>query len=178
MRLFLVLALLLAIPLQASQGPYTEEEDKRFKNLEAGVLSLQVPTNPNVDGTQAMKAVRYTYDFAVSGGSSLASIALDATIPANAIITRNYFYVTTSLTSSGSATLAFACGSANLLSAKAYNLFGGGGVATQLQEGVATGGTLAMTLPGSTSCIPTLTIGTANLTAGKVVGFIDYKISQ
>src|SRR4051812_5674987 len=104
MKVFLLLALLIAIPLstlKAAPGPYTEEEYKQFLKYNAGVLDSSIPVYPDVTGTMARKTAKVKYDFTVSGGSSVATIPLGVTIPANSIITRNYFYVVTPLVATG-----------------------------------------------------------------------------
>ena len=81
------------------------------------------------------QSFKFVYDFAVYGGSHSASnqgltgngagvitpADADITIPENAIITDCITYVTTAMTSGGSATVAIGCGGAALVAATAFD---------------------------------------------------------
>ena len=81
------------------------------------------------------QSVKFVYDFAVDGGSHSAEdqglagngagiitpADADITIPENAIITDCITYVTTAMTSGGSATVAIGCGGAALVAATAFD---------------------------------------------------------
>jgi hypothetical protein len=54
---------------------------------------------PSADGLHAHRVARATYDFAVDGGA-IGTIGLGVTLPDNAIITRAWYEVITTLTSS------------------------------------------------------------------------------
>src|ERR1019366_6515259 len=79
--------------------------DATITNL--GVLTL---TSGTTDGNLVQRTIRYLYDFSISGGSDVGTINLDATLPANAVVTRSYVYVVTQETSSPiNATTGVAC---------------------------------------------------------------------
>lgn len=118
------------------------------------------------------------YDFAVGGGAQ-GDIAMKddagnpAVLPSNAIIRRVLVYVATAVTSNGSATLAFkAVGAGDLLGATAK---GSLTLAAKLDGvPVATAATAIGPLAADKQIYAT--VGTADLTAGKVYLFIDYHI--
>ena len=154
--LLLALAFLVAVPLHAQDSPFNPAEDARFRKLEAE------------------KTLYFMYDFGLNTGSSTAAISLGTKyLPAGAVVVRNYFYVKTPVaSSSNTAQLAFACGSANLLSATT-NLTNTG--AAVFLDGVATGAsTLFSASVGATACIPKVTVTVQPLTAGNIRGYIRY----
>ena len=137
-----------------------------------GVLSLVAGTT---DGPQFQRSIRYIYDFAISGGSDVGTISLDASLPANAVVTRSYAYIVTKETSSPSnATTGVACGSASLQTAADET----GVSAGAFIEGDSTSSATNFKKVGASPCTVILTIGTGNLTAGKFIGFANYVIVQ
>ncbi|HUD11434.1 MAG TPA: ice-binding family protein [Candidatus Saccharimonadia bacterium] len=104
MKTFLA-ALLLAYFTQFSAhaailgAPFIPEEDARFDALErAGIAS--VPGAPQV-GTSAQPIARVVYNAATMGGSTTTPFYLGVTLPANSLITRDYFNVSTAFAPSG-----------------------------------------------------------------------------
>ena len=122
---------------------------------------------------------KFKYDFAVDGGSHSASdqgltgngagvitpADADITIPDNAIITDCITYVTTAMTSGGSATVAIGVGGAALVAATAFDN------AAFDDEDV----THTVVADKTTSAgRPTITVATAALTAGVIEVIIEY----
>lgn len=115
------------------------------------------------------------YDFSVQGGAQ-GSIDLDnaylkaVTLPANAIVTSVWAEELTNVTSGGSATVTLNAGSTALTGDTAIASFSG---------------ITAVTLAGSAAGIKVsadsdlkITIGTADLTAGKIRFHVEYMISE
>jgi hypothetical protein len=124
---------------------------------------------------------KFIYDFAVDGGSHSASnqglagngagvitpADADITIPENAIITDCITYVTTAMTSGGSATVAIGVGGAALVAATAFN------------DGVFDDEDVTHTVVADKTTSagrPTITVATAALTAGVIEVIIEYYI--
>ena len=122
---------------------------------------------------------KFVYDFAVDGGSHSASnqgltgngagvitpADADITIPENAIITDCITYVTTAMTSGGSATVAIGCGGAALVAATAFD------------NGVFDDEDVTHTVVADKTTAagrPTITVATAALTAGVIEVIIEY----
>ena len=122
---------------------------------------------------------KFVYDFAVDGGSHSASnqgltgngagvitpADADITIPENAIITDCITYVSTAMTSGGSATVAIGCGGAALVAATAFD------------NGVFDDEDVTHTVVADKTTAagrPTITVATAALTAGVVEVIIEY----
>ena len=122
---------------------------------------------------------KFVYDFAVDGGSHSASnqgltgngagvitpADADITIPDNAIITDCITYVTTAMTSGGSATVAIGVGGAALVAAKAFNH------ADFSDEDVIH---TVISDKTTSAARPIVTVATAALTAGVIEVIIEY----
>tara|TARA_R110002072_G_scaffold76935_1_gene180004 strand:- start:588 stop:1010 length:423 start_codon:yes stop_codon:yes gene_type:complete len=125
---------------------------------------------------------KFVYDFAVDGGSHSASnqgltgngagvitpADADITIPENAIITDCITYVTTAMTSGGSATVAIGCGGAALVAATAFD------------NGVFDDEDVTHTVVAdktTAAARPIITVATAALTAGVVEVIIEYYLA-
>lgn len=124
---------------------------------------------------------KFVYDFAVDGGSHSASdqglagngagvitpADADITIPENAIITDCITYVSTAMTSGGSATVAIGCGGAALVAATAFD------------NGVFDDEDVTHTVVAdktTSAARPTITVATAALTAGVIEVIFEYYI--
>jgi hypothetical protein len=122
---------------------------------------------------------KFKYDFAVDGGSHSASnqglagngagvitpADADITIPDNAIITDCITYVSTAMTSGGSATVAIGVGGAALVAATAFN------------DGVFDDEDVTHTVVADKTTSagrPTITVATAALTAGVIEVIFEY----
>ena len=125
------------------------------------------------------QSVKFVYDFAVDRGSHSASnqgltgngagvitpADADITIPDNAIITDCITYVSTAMTSGGSATVAIGCGGAALVAATAFD------------NGVFDDEDITHTVVAdktTSAARPTVTVATAALTAGVIEVIIEY----
>ena len=125
------------------------------------------------------QVVKFKYDFAVDGGSHSASnqgltgngagiitpADADITIPEDAIITDCITYISTAMTSDGSATVAIGCGGAALVAATAFD--NGAFDDEDVIHNVVADKTTA-------AGRPTITVATAALTAGVVEVIIEY----
>ena len=110
---------------------------------------------------------KFVYDFAVDGGavSAITPADADIIIPADAIITDMITYVSTALTSDGSATIAIGVGGAALAAALAFDH------ANYSDEDVIH---TVIADKTTAAAAPTITVGTAALTAGVVEVIIEY----
>jgi len=115
------------------------------------------------------------YDFSVHGGAQ-GSIELDnvfakaVTLPANAIVTNVWAEELTDVTSGGSATVTLNAGSTALTGATGYASFAG-------ITSVALAGAVAGIKVSADSDLK-ITIGTADITAGKIRFHVEYMISE
>jgi hypothetical protein len=135
--------------------------------------------NPlNADGLQKSGTARATYDFSVDGGA-VGDIGLGVSIPDNAVVTRAYYYVATTLTSSGdSATGALGLptdDAAGLLAAIAISATANpwdAGWHECIQDGTAANFSEVMTAAREL----TFTVAVEAVTAGKFILFADYVV--
>jgi len=110
-----------------------------------------------------------TYSFTVDGGAvSTITPATNQLVPKNAIITRAWTDVRTSMTSGGSATVALAVGGVTIKSATAFDNAAYTGLDDQVTAPAKT----------SSSGYITFTVATAALTAGIVDIYVEYILSQ
>ncbi len=97
-----------------------------------------------------------------------------ATLPKGAIVTRTYWNAVAAVTSGASATVAFDLLTAgDLLAATAKATLSLAAIGEGIQDG-----TVTHMLQCTADTIPTATVGTAALTAGKINLFIEYVISN
>lgn len=103
---------------------------------------------------------------------------LGKSLPARAIVTRNYFSIgDTAVTAASDNTLALGCGATdNLKSATDFT----DAAAHSLVDGAATGASSAMVVIGSSACDVTYTVGSgaSGITAGKITAFIEYVLGD
>lgn len=123
-------------------------------------------------GTNGAKMVKAVWDFSVNGGA-VGDIALSVTVPSGGLVTRTGYYVNTTCTSGGAATVALKLG------AQASGTIVGGtpiAVATLTAGAVANGDVtdVATAKRASADRILTLVVGTAALTAGKITFVVEY----
>lgn len=126
------------------------------------------------DGRGDLHLLRSTYSFAVDGGVA-STISLGETLPDNAVVVRGYYFVSTALTSGGSATIALSIASddvAGLLAAAAIATAGSAGWHECIQTGTAANFSEACTAERAIQIV----IGTADLTAGVLTLFLEYVI--
>lgn len=121
------------------------------------------------------------YDFSSQGGAistiNLKNAEQDSnlTLPKGAIITNVLIYVQAAATSGGSATIAF--GAASTVDLKAATAVASYSLAAFL-AGIPVGTAATAIAPLAADTIPTVTIATAALTAGKIYVYIDYNLSS
>jgi hypothetical protein len=146
----------IAIPLVvwAAPTPFGPKVEERFLELE---------------NAQVMK---FVYDVAIDGGD-VAAHGLGKRLPANAIITRSFFYVDTQFVDGGTGTVALSCEDANNIKT-ATDITGNS--AGALVEGESTGAASAFKSSIAASCEITATVATAEQTAGKLTGWVYYVI--
>lgn len=174
--------------------PFKPEVDKRFHQLEATTgdftFSLADPnTNAigagkvteaqqkviSADGLHSHRIARATWDFATDGGAiSAIPNAAGVTLPAKALITRSWIYVTTQIVDAGSGTMAISCEDANNIKT-ATDLTGT--AAGGFIEGASTGAISAAVGSIAAACVITFTIAGAAATAGKITVFVEYVVS-
>lgn len=128
---------------------------------------------PTIDGLNAKRILRSTYDVAVDGGT-VAAHALSESLPANAIVSQVWFQIITQFVDAGSGTVALSCAGANDLFSAADITGDAAGVIT---AGVPVGTAATMFDVGST-CVVTATVATAAQSAGKMVIFIEYVVTD
>lgn len=127
------------------------------------------------DGIGLKRLVRSEWDATVDGGTSGTAYDLGEDLPANAIVTQNYFQVITQVVDDGSGTIAIHCASADDLFAAADI---SGSAAGTITDGVATGQAATMFDVGAAACDITLTVAGANASAGKLVHWVEYVVSE
>lgn len=149
-----------------------------------GVLALvdvahatQIPFGPELDArlqqVENKKFIKTTYNVAALGGSSAAAITLGPVIPAGAVILRDYFSIQTAFTGTG-ATVALSCETANnIFSAASLNNYTAGSTI----DGVSTGASTLFKRIAA-DCPVKATVGTADLTAGKLTLWVEYILTQ
>lgn len=128
--------------------------------------------NQGADGLSMKGVLRVDYDFAVHGGG-VGAIPLGVILPDNAIIERGFGDIITPFTSTGgTGTIALGANTASDLKAAvdADTLSG-------IFELIPTG-TAASMVKATAAREITLTVGTAAITAGKAVFFLEYVISD
>lgn len=130
---------------------------------------LQVPT---ADSLSVQRVARCTYDFGVDGGT-VGAIDLGVTIPDNAVIVRSWYEVITGMTSAGNA------------GTFAISVEGANDVVTAVDADTVSGrvegiqdGTIAASIKTTGAKAITFTIAVEDLTAGKVVFFLEYVVSD
>jgi len=162
--------------LNKHMGPVAAKVQLGTKMQQVDVLdgsSTVTNASQGVDNHLAKRVVRVTYDFAADGGA-ISAINLGQGLPEKAIIQRSWFEVITQLTSGGASTMAIHCESAN-------NIFSAaditGSAAGTITEGVSTG-TAATMQKITNDCNITATIAVATVTAGKLVIYVEYVVSE
>lgn len=160
--------------LSASESPYPDWFANFFSN--EGVRN-SVNYNNNIVPQRLAHGV---YDFSVQGGGTVGTaIPLQITLPAKAVVSRVYYYVTTAITGPGPTNFAqLGCiqssgaAGATMKAATDFTL----GAATFV-EGIPTGSAATM-ITSTTSCPVGLQVTSNTLTAGKVDFYINYSVSQ
>ena len=140
--------------------------------INAGAVTEVKLEAATADALHARRVARATYDFAVLGGT-VGDKALGVTLPDNAVVTRVWFDVITPVTGGTGATIA-------LRSEAAADLFAATLLATAgtsgFHEGIQTGAASAFVKMTAARELK-LSVGVADLTAGKLVVFVEYSVS-
>lgn len=123
------------------------------------------------DGHQAKQLVVGTYDYAVHGGNSVGDRHLGVTIPDNAIITRSYIDVVTTIVGQGAALVLTTETTGDVKGSTAITSFSG------QVEGVSTGTAATMKKMTADRGL-LLDINNTALTAGKFKVYIEYVMSE
>ena len=137
------------------------------------------PSPSRSNGTMAHRVIKATYDFTIhGGGAGQIPIGLDGpgtgtesvVIPAGSLIKKTYVWIETAFTSGGLATVSFDCAAPDdIIVAKAFD-HADYTVAT-CSEGIQDGTPALMEILAGTLAI---TVGTADLTGGRVHLFVEY----
>ena len=142
--------------------------------LAAGAVEQTMLAVPTSDGLNAHRVARFTY--APTGGTlAVGAHGLGVTLPAKAIIEKSFFIVETQLASAGNAaTVALHCETAD-------NIFAAADIdadsADTIKAGVSDGAVANMKQITS-ACEITATVAVEDLTAGKLVGFLTYVVTE
>ncbi len=161
-----LLAVLFSLSSQAALrgSPFGPATDARFDAIESSTNS----------GLGLQRLARATYDFAVQGGSSTATVkSLGVTLPANAIITRSYIYTLTQV-AGASSLVALQCETANNIFSSADMT---GITAGTITEGVSTGAA-SVFQKITAACNISAKITAAAVTAGKFDVFVQYVVHE
>jgi hypothetical protein len=179
----LVFALTAQIAVAAVGTPATPLPlltEQRLNNSALSAPIVKLGTQITQKKVQVLKAV---YDFAVLGGASGSSIVLkdgsggDATLPKGAIIKSVAFSNPTALTgNTGSPTLSFGIESAST-DMKAATAIASFATANGMLTGIQVPGTLSTwTRVAGFNHTVNVKIASGNVTAGKVVAYIEYYV--
>ena len=129
--------------------------------------------SPGADGLNAKRIARATWDFAVEGGTKDTDIGLGVTIPDNAQVLRTWYEVITGMTSSGgNGTISFGVEAAGDILAPVD-----ADTKSGLNDGIQDG-TAANAVKTTAAKELIARIGTEDLTAGKVILFAEYVVTE
>ncbi len=154
-------------------GTLLGTEAAALDTAEAAIAILDSSADNVGDGLQSKKLMHSTFDVAVDGGT-IGAIDLGEDLPANAIVTQAYFQIITQFTDAGSGTVALHCAGADDLFAAADIT---GSAAGTITSGVPVG-TAATMFDVGTACDVTATVAGADQSAGKMVIWIEYVVSE
>ncbi len=161
---FVVLTLVLSFKA-FSQSPF----EPWVKNLNGAEIG-----NAGSKGNYLEKVAIAKYDPSVQGGS-VAGHGLGVTLPAGAIITQDWYLVTTQFTDSGSGTIALSCEDAN-------NILTSGDItgisANTITTGASTGSAATMVRAIAAPCEITATVGGVTSLTGALTVFVRYIVGE
>lgn len=133
------------------------------------------------DALGSSRFMKATYDYAVDGGA-ISDIGLGVSLPDNAIITRAWYEVITTLESAGTdgATIAITIPTDDVAGIVAATAISAGGNVWDagLHEAIQDGTAAAMSEKTTAERELTVTIGAQIVSAGKFVLFVEYVISD
>lgn len=146
------------------------EVDSRFNALEAAINGTAGNTT---NGLGVKRLARVQWNATTQGTAG--AWALGASLPAGAIILRDYFYVDTLPVATGAPTLALSCETAN-------NIFSAAGVSVAngyssglAVDGVSTGASTAFKKITS-ACSLNATVASGSYSAGKLTLWVEYVV--
>lgn len=149
---------------------YLHNQDKSGNLQRKSVKATSFDDNaPGTDGQKMLHVARATYDFSSDGGLQ-GAIGLGVFLPDNAVVKRCYYDVETAFTSGGAATV-------SLDSEGTGDLKADEAIATGYSSGQHDGdpdGTAANMVKMTAKNEVTMTISTADLTAGKAHFYVEY----
>jgi len=153
--------------------PVTVSDDFTIRTGNDLVIGTEVVLKEAVeDGLNCHRVARATYDFDVLTGAQ-GAIGLGVTLPDNAVVVRSWYEVITGMTSAGNA------------GTFAVSVEGANDVVTAVDADTVSGrtegiqdGTIAASIKTTSAQEITFTIAVEDLTAGKVVFFLEYVVSD
>lgn len=159
-------------------APFLPEIEDRFQALEEAVSI----SDQSASGLYAKKVAKVIYD-STSGDNGSSTVdsgthGMGVTLPAASLVTRSYLYVVNQLTSSGStgsSTLSFKCEDANNLKTATDMTASSAGA---FIEGESTGTAASMKTGIAAACEISAVVGGHDITAGKVILFVEYVQGQ
>lgn len=164
----------LAALAQYNTGVYREQGGNRLGVASGAEIDIESGAELEFAGQDfENRVIKGDLDCGASDCSA-GTVDLGVDLPANAIITRTWFYVKTQFVDSGSGTVAVHCEDAN-------NLFSAADI-TGYSDGTIVSGAITGSSPGTyiagiaAACDVTATIATAEQTAGVLDFFIEYVV--
>lgn len=135
---------------------------------------------PNADGLHAMRVARFTYDFAVQGGA-VGTIDLAVTLPDKSVVLDGMVDVVTTFTTAGAdaGTIAITMGAqaANMI-VSAVAVSDGSNPWDAGLHAIVPLGTAATAVKLTAARAVRVVVGGQAVTAGKLVGFLRYVVSD
>lgn len=145
--------------------------------IAAGAVEESMISSYAVDGLHTKRIARATYDFDANGGE-VGDIGLGVSLPDNAIITRSWYTVLSSLTSANStATVALSIPTDDAVEIAAATALSDDNYAAGHHDGIQTGTAANFSEQTTAAGELTLTIGVQKLTAGKLILFCEYVVT-
>jgi len=128
-----------------------------------------------VNGSMQMRTARFDYNFANDGGA-IGTTGLGVKLPANSQIVNGWYYIVTQLASPANATVAFQCeDSANIFAATDITASASGTSAAFIPD-FATPGDYVSGI--AAECEISMVTASSTLTAGKIIGFLNYVVIE
>lgn len=130
-----------------------------------------------IEGAKHRSVAKFVYDFAAQGGAVGNIVMQGEALPDDAVIWDGFVDVITVPTSGGGATIALTTGQTanDLITAAAI---AGAPWSTAGLKAIVPVGTQATAIRTTAARAPTLVVGTAALTAGRIILFIEYYLSE
>jgi hypothetical protein len=132
------------------------------------------PLSGSTGALNVKRVATFIFDSAVSGitqGTYSTGVAL----PAKAVITRSYFKIITQFVDAGAGTIAIFCEDANNIKT-ATDITGS--AANAFVEGQSTGAASAFVRAIGAACNISVVIGGVDVSAGKLIGWVEYVVED